>query len=122
MKFKADREWSTTGKRLEPGMVPPGIVQNREWADRKRFDREWSTAEIGNTEIRLTEIRRPGKGLLPILRLKLRLTVSFIFWPPDAKSVAVTSLFKRVTSQLLLSVKGAALRVGLVKKVKTWKT
>ena len=48
-----------------------------------------------------------------ILRLKLRLTVSFIFWPPDGENVAVTSLFKRVTSQLLIR-KGAALRVGLV--------
>ena len=63
--LKADREWSTTGKRLEPGMVPPGIIQNREWPDREWPDREWSTTETRLGEIRLTEVRRPGKGLLP---------------------------------------------------------
>ena len=63
--LKADREWSTTGKRLEPGMVPPGIIQNREWPDREWSDREWSTTETRLGEIRLTEVRGPGKGLLP---------------------------------------------------------
>ena len=66
MAFLADRESSTTGKRLEPGMVPPGIIQNREWPDREWSDREWSTTETRLGEIRLTEDRRPGKGLLPI--------------------------------------------------------
>ena len=47
-------------------MVPPGIIQNREWPDREWSDREWSTTETRLGEIRLTEVRRPGKGLLPI--------------------------------------------------------
>ena len=40
-------------------------------------------------------------------------TVNFLLWPIGGESVAVTSLFKGVTSQLLIR-KGAAFRVGLV--------
>ena len=48
--FKADRKSSGTGKRLGPGMALPGIVQNREWADRKS-----SKTGNGPTEKGLTE-------------------------------------------------------------------